>query len=148
MLIVLVALVELVNIILGLAPAITGEPLTLQRIFGWVLAPVVWSLGIPWAESVSAGQLLGTKVVLNELVAYIQMSQLPPGSLGERSAIIMTYSICGFANFGSMGIMIGGIGAIVPSRRLEIAQLGLKSILAGTMATCMTGAIAGLIYYL
>ena len=148
MLIVLVALVELVNIILGLAPAITGEPLTLQRIFGWVLAPVVWSLGIPWAESVSAGQLLGTKVVLNELVAYIQMSQLPPGSLGERSAIIMTYSICGFANFGSMGIMIGGIGAIVPSRRLEIAQLGLKSILAGTIATCMTGAIAGLIYYL
>ena len=148
MLIVLVALVELVNIILGLAPAITGEPLTLQRIFGWVLAPVVWSLGVPWAESVSAGQLLGTKVALNELVAYIQMSQLPPGSLGERSAIIMAYSICGFANFGSMGIMIGGIGAIVPSRRLEIAQLGLKSILAGTMATCMTGAIAGLIYYL
>lgn len=147
MLIVLVALVELVNIILELAPAITGEPLTLQRIFGWVLAPVVWSLGVPWAESVSAGQLLGTKVVLNELVAYIQMSQLPPGSLGERSAIIMAYSICGFANFGSMGIMIGGIGAIVPSRRLEIAQLGLKSILAGTMATCMTGAIAGLLYW-
>ena len=148
MLIVLVALVELVNIILGLAPVITGEPLTLQRIFGWVLAPVVWSLGVPWAESVSAGQLLGTKVALNELVAYIQMSQLPPGSLGERGAIIMAYSICGFANFGSLGIMIGGIGAIVPSRRLEIAQLGLKSILAGTMATCMTGAIAGLIYYL
>lgn len=147
MLIVLVALVELVNIILGIAPAITGEPLTLQRIFGWVLAPVVWSLGVPWSESVSAGQLLGTKVALNELVAYIQMSQLPPGSLGERSAIIMTYSICGFANFGSMGIMIGGIGAIVPSRRLEIAQLGLKSILAGTMATCMTGAIAGLLYW-
>ena len=148
MLIVLIALVELVNIILEIAPAIAGEPLTLQRILGWVLAPVVWTLGIPWSESVSAGQLLGTKVVLNELVAYIQMSQLPPGSLGERSGIIMAYSICGFANFGSLGIMIGGIGAIVPSRRLEIAQLGLKSILAGTMATCMTGAIAGLIYYL
>ena len=148
MLIVLVALVELVNIILEVAPSIAGEPLTLQRTLGWVLAPVVWTLGVPWAESVSAGQLLGTKVVLNELVAYIQMSQLPPDSLGERSAIIMAYSICGFANFGSLGIMIGGIGAIVPSRRLEIAQLGLKSILAGTMATCMTGAIAGLIYYL
>ena len=148
MLIVLIALVELVNIILEIAPAIAGEPLTLQRVLGWVLAPVVWTLGIPWSESVSAGQLLGTKVVLNELVAYIQMSQLPPGSLGERSGIIMAYSICGFANFGSLGIMIGGIGAIVPSRRLEIAQLGLKSILAGTMATCMTGAIAGLIYYL
>ena len=148
MLIVLIALVELVNIILEIAPAIAGEPLTLQRILGWVLAPIVWTLGVPWSESVSAGQLLGTKVVLNELVAYIQISQLPPGSLGERSGIIMAYSICGFANFGSLGIMIGGIGAIVPSRRLEIAQLGLKSILAGTMATCMTGAIAGLIYYL
>ena len=148
MLIVLIALVELVNIIFEIAPAIAGEPLTLQRILGWVLAPVVWTLGVPWSESVSAGQLLGTKVVLNELVAYIQMSQLPPGSLGERSGLIMAYSICGFANFGSLGIMIGGIGAIVPSRRLEIAQLGLKSILAGTMATCMTGAIAGLLYYL
>ena len=148
MLIVLIALVELVNIILEAAPFIAGEPLTTQRILGWILAPVVWTLGIPWAESVSAGQLLGTKVVLNELVAYIQMSQLPPGTLSERSSIIMAYSICGFANFGSLGIMIGGIGAIAPNRRLEIAQLGLKSILAGTMATCMTGAIAGLIYYL
>ncbi|MCY4653919.1 MAG: nucleoside:proton symporter [Dehalococcoidia bacterium] len=148
MLIVLIALVELVNIILEIAPAIAGEPLTLQRVLGWVLAPVVWALGVPWSESVSAGQLLGTKVVLNELVAYIQMSQLSPGSLSERSGLIMAYSICGFANFGSQGIMIGGIGAIVPSRRLEIAQLGLKSILAGTMATCMTGAIAGLLYYL
>ncbi len=148
MLIVLIALVELVNIILEVAPSIAGEPLTLQRTLGWILAPVVWTLGVPWSESVSAGQLLGTKVVLNELVAYIQMSQLPPGTLSEHSAIIMAYSICGFANFGSLGIMIGGIGAIVPSRRLEIAQLGLKSILAGTMATCMTGAIAGLIYYL
>lgn len=148
MLIVLVALVELVNIILEVAPSIAGEPLTLQRTLGWAMAPVVWTLGVPWSESVSAGQLLGTKVVLNELVAYIQMSQLPPGTLSEHSAIIMAYSICGFANFGSLGIMIGGIGAIVPSRRLEIAQLGLKSILAGTMATCMAGAIAGLIYYL
>lgn len=147
MLIVLIALVELVNIILEIAPAIAGEPLTLQRILGWVLAPAVWTLGVPWSESVSAGQLLGTKVVLNELVAYIQMSQLSPGTLSERGGLIMAYSICGFANFGSLGIMIGGIGAIVPSRRLEIAQLGLKSILAGTMATCMTGAIAGIIYY-
>ena len=102
---------------------------------------------MPWAESVTAGQLLGTKVILNELVAYVQMSQLPPGSLSERSAVIMAYSICGFANFASLGIMVGGIGAIVPERRLEIANLGLKSILAGTMATCMTGAIAGLLYW-
>ena len=108
---------------------------------------VVWLLGIPWAEAAAAGQLLGTKVVLNELGAYIQLAELPPGSLSERSALIMAYSICGFANFGSIGIMIGGIGAIVPKRRLEIAQLGLKSILAGTIATCMTGAIAGLLFW-
>ena len=148
MLIVLVALVELVNIFLGVAPDIAGEPLTLQRAFGWMLAPAAWALGIPWSESVVAGQLLGTKIVLNELAAYIQMSELPAGSLSERSALITAYSICGFANFGSVGIMIGGIGAIAPSRRTEIAHLGLKSVLAGTMATCMTGAIAGLIYYL
>ncbi len=147
MLIVLVALVELANIILGLAPLAAGEALTLQRILGWILAPAVWALGVPWAEAATAGQLLGTKVILNELVAYVQMSQLPPGSLSERSAVIMAYSICGFANFASLGIMIGGIGAIVPERRLEIANLGLKSILAGTMATCMTGAIAGLLYW-
>ena len=147
MLIVLVALVELVNIVLDLAPDVADGPLTMQRILGWMLAPVVWLLGIPWSEATSAGQLLGTKVVLNELVAYVQMAELPAGSLSEKSALIMAYSICGFANFGSVGIMIGGIGAIVPERRLEIAQLGLKSILAGTMATCMTGAIAGLLYW-
>ena len=146
MVIVLVALVELLNIILTLAPAVQGEPLTLQRLMGWTLAPVAWLLGVPWAESVAAGQLLGTKVALNELIAYIQMSELPPGTLSERSSLIMAYSICGFANFGSIGIMVGGIGAIVPSRRLEIAQLGMKSILAGSMATCMTGAIAGILH--
>ena len=147
MLIVLVALVELVNIVLGLIPDISDSPLTMQRILGWLLAPVVWLLGIPWSEATSAAQLLGTKVVLNELVAYIQMAELPAGTLSERSSLIMAYSICGFANFGSLGIMIGGIGAIVPERRIEIAQLGMKSILAGTMATCMTGAIAGLLYW-
>ncbi len=146
MVIVLVALVELVNIILSTAPDVAAEPLTLQRIMGWALAPVAWLLGVPWTEAVTAGQLLGTKVILNELIAYIQMSELPPGTLSERSAIIMAYSICGFANIGSVGIMIGGIGAIAPDRRLEIAQLGLKSILAGTMATCMTGAIAGILH--
>ncbi len=147
MLIVLVALVELANIVLGLAPLVLGEPLTLQRVLGWILSPIVWALGVPWAESVTAGQLLGTKVILNELVAYAQMSQLPPGSLSERSALIMAYSICGFANFASLGIMLGGLGSIVPERRLEIASMGLKSILAGTMATCMTGAIAGILYW-
>ncbi|MYE06825.1 MAG: nucleoside:proton symporter, partial [Chloroflexi bacterium] len=147
MLIVFVALVELANIILGAFPDVDGADLTLQRIFGWVLAPVVWVLGIPWSDAVDAGQLLGTKVVLNELVAYIDMSNLPGGALSEKSALIMTYAICGFANFGSAGIMIGGLAAIVPERRGDLAQLGLKSIVAGTMATCMTGAIAGLLFW-
>ena len=147
MLIVLIALVELANIVLALIPDVDGGPLTLQRMLGWVLAPVAWALGIPWSEATTAGQLLGVKVVLNELVAYLQMAALPAGSLSERSALIMAYSICGFANFGSIGIMVGGIGAIVPERRLEIAQLGLKSIVAGTMATCMTGAVIGLLHW-
>ena len=147
MLIVLIALVELANIVLALVPDVAGGPLTLQRMLGWVLAPVAWALGIPWSEATTAGQLLGIKVVLNELVAYLRMAELPAGSLSERSALIMAYSICGFANFGSIGIMVGGIGAIVPERRLEIAQLGLKSIVAGTMATCMTGAVIGLLHW-
>lgn len=147
MLIVFVALVELANIILGALPDVDGADLTMQRIFGWVLAPVVWVLGIPWSDAIDAGQLLGTKVVLNELVAYIDMSSLPDGALSEKSALIMTYAICGFANFGSAGILIGGLAAIVPERRGGLAQLGLKSIMAGTMATCMTGAIAGLLFW-
>ena len=147
MLIVLIALVELANIVLSLIPDVADAPLTLQRMLGWALAPVVWVLGIPWSEATTAGQLLGVKVVLNELVAFINMSALPAGSLSERSALIMAYSICGFANFGSVGIMVGGIGALVPERRLEIAQLGLKSIVAGTMATCMTGAVIGLLHW-
>ncbi len=147
MLILFVALVELANIILAALPAVDGADLTLQRIFGWLLAPVVWFLGVPWSDAVDAGQLLGTKVVLNELVAYLDMSNLPTGALTEKSALIMAYALCGFANFGSLGIMLGGLSAIVPERRAELASLGIKSILAGTMATCMTGAVAGLLYW-
>ena len=145
MLIVLVALVALANSILGLFPDAWGAPLTLQRILGWVMAPVVWLLGIPWAEAAQAGQLLGVKVVLNELLAYLELAKLPEGALSERSRLIMTYAICGFANFGSLGIMIGGLGAMAPARRSEIVQLGLKSILAGVISTCMTGAVVALL---
>ena len=146
MLIVFLALIELANILLALPPLPEswGE-LSFERIFGWVLAPAAWALGVPWSEATHAGQLLGAKVVLNEFVAYIQMSSLPPGTLSERSGVIMAYALCGFGNFGSIGIMIGGIGAVVPERRLEIAQLGIKSIIAGSIATGMTGAIAGMI---
>ena len=145
MLVVLVALVALANAILGLAPDAWGAPLTLQRLLGWVMAPVTWLLGIPWPEAVTAGRLLGTKVVLNELLAYLELAKLPPGSLSERSRLIMIYAMCGFANFGSLGIMIGGMGAMVPDRRGEIVQLGLKSVLAGVMATCMTGAVVAVL---
>ena len=145
MLIVLVALVELANILLGLAPDVQGSALTVQRALGWCLAPLVWTLGIPWSEATTAGQLMGTKVVLNEFLAYLSLADLPEGALGERSALIMTYALCGFANFASLGIMLGGIGALVPDRRFEIAQLGLKSIFAGNAATLMTGAVVALL---
>lgn len=145
MLIVLVALVALANGILSLAPGVEGAPLTLQRILGWIMAPVVWLIGIPWAEAPAAGQLLGTKVVLNELLAYLDLSQLPAGTLGERSRVIMTYAMCGFAHFGSLGIMIGGLGAMAPDRRSEIVDLGIRAIVAGTMASCMTGAVVAIL---
>ena len=143
MLVVLVALVTLANQLLGLLPGVAGAPLTLQRVLGWVMAPVVWTIGIPWAEAQTAGALMGVKTVLNEFVAYLDLAALPAAALSERSRLIMTYALCGFANFGSLGIMIGGMGAMAPERRGEIVALGLKSILAGTLATLMTGAVVG-----
>lgn len=145
MLIVLVALVTLINGVIGLLPDVDGKPLTLQRMAGWLLSPVAWLMGIPWSEAQAAGGLLGTKVILNELLAYVEMAALPEGTLSEHSRLIMTYALCGFANFGSLGIMIGGMGAMAPERRSDILSLGFKSIVAGTIATCMTAAIAGLI---
>jgi CNT family concentrative nucleoside transporter len=145
MLVVMVALVEIANQILGLLPAVAGETLTAQRILGWLMAPLVWLIGIPWSEATAAGALMGIKTVLNELVAYLELAAMPEGTLSERSEIIMTYALCGFANFGSLGIMIGGLGAMAPERRPEIVALGMKSILAGTLATLMTGAVVGLL---
>jgi CNT family concentrative nucleoside transporter len=145
MLVVLVALVYLVNLILGLLPDIGGAPLTLQRILGMMMAPVVWLMGVPWSEAFTAGALMGTKTILNELLAYIDLSRLSPDALSPRSLLIMTYAMCGFANPGSLGIMIGGLGTMAPGRRSEIVALGLRSIVAGTLATCMTGAIVGII---
>jgi CNT family concentrative nucleoside transporter len=145
MLVVLVALVTLVNQLLGLLPAVLGEPLTLQRVLGWLMAPIVWLIGVPWTEAQTAGALMGIKTVLNELLAYIALAEVPDGDLSERSRLIMTYALCGFANFGSLGIMIGGLGAMAPERRGEIVALGMKSILAGTLATLMTGAVVGML---
>jgi len=146
MLIVFVAIVFLVNMLLSLLPDLNGQPITLQRILGYIMAPVVWIIGIPWNEAQTAGSLMGTKTILNELLAYLDFASLPPEALTPRSRIIMTYAMCGFANFGSLGIMIGGIGGMVPERRKEIVELGIKSIIAGTIATCMTGAIAGILF--
>jgi CNT family concentrative nucleoside transporter len=143
MLIVLVALVSLANQLLALLPAVAGAPLTLQRVLGWILSPLAWTMGVPWSEAVTAGALLGTKTVLNELIAYVDMSKLPEGALSPRSRLIMTYALCGFANFGSLGIMIGGLSTMAPERRGEIIGLGMKSIVAGTIATCLTGTIVG-----
>ncbi|MEW8506004.1 MAG: nucleoside transporter C-terminal domain-containing protein [Candidatus Thiodiazotropha sp.] len=146
MLLVLVALVSMLNQLLGLLPDIQNQPLSLQRLLGWMMAPLAWLMGIPWSEAVTAGSLLGTKTVLNELLAYLDLARLPSEALGERSRLILTYALCGFANFGSLGIMLGGLGAMVPERRREIVELGMKSIVAGTLATLLTGTVAGLVW--
>jgi CNT family concentrative nucleoside transporter len=145
MLVVLVALVSLANSALGLLPDLAGEPVTLQRLFAYAFRPVMWLIGIPGPETAAAASLMGTKTVLNEFIAYVDLAHLPPEALSERSRLIMTYALCGFANFGSLGILIGGMGAMVPERRPEIVALGLRSILSGTLATCMSGAVVGIL---
>jgi concentrative nucleoside transporter, CNT family len=125
MLIVFVALVYLANSILGLAPDVLGAPLTLQRVLGWVMAPVCWLMGIPWSQAVTAGGLMGIKTVLNELIAYLQLAALPTDALDARSRVIMLYAMCGFANFGSLGIMIAGLSTMCPDKRSQVVSLGL-----------------------
>jgi len=145
MLVVLVALVQLANSVLGLLPEVAGAELTLERLFGWLMAPVVWLMGVPWAEAPTAGALMGIKTVLNELLAYLRLAELDNGELSDRTRLIMTYALCGMANFGSVGIMIGGLTAMVPERRREIVELGMKSLIGGTLATLSTGAVVGII---
>ena len=145
MLIVLVALVYLANAILGLLPDVGGAGISLQRMLGYVMAPVCWLMGLPWSQAVTAGSLMGTKTVLNELIAYVDFSKLGTEALDPRSRLIMLYAMCGFANFGSLGIMIGGLGTMAPTRRDEINALGVKSIVSGTLTTCLIGAIVGVL---
>ena len=135
MLVVFVALVSLVNFVLA--------PYTLQGILGWALAPLAWLAGISWHDAPAAGALLGTKTIINELVAYIDLAKST--ALSERSRLLLTYALCGFANFGSLGIMIGGLGTMCPERRGEVVALGIKSIIAGTLATCLTAATVALL---
>jgi CNT family concentrative nucleoside transporter len=145
MLIVLVALVHLTNAILGLLPAVAGEPVSLQRGLGLVMAPVCWLMGIPWKDAVTAGGLMGIKTILNEFIAYIELTKLPPEALDPRSRLIMLYAMCGFANFGSLGIMIAGLTTMAPERRPDVISLSLKSIVSGTLSTCLIGAIVGVL---
>src|ERR1700726_5257843 len=144
-LVVLVALVSLANSILNLLPDWGGEAITLQRLFAYAFRPVMWLIGVPGGDTAAAATLMGTKTVLNEFIAYVDLSRLPPEALSDHSRLIMTYALCGFANFGSLGILIGGMGAMVPERRAEIVGLGLRSILSGTLATCMSGAVVGML---
>jgi CNT family concentrative nucleoside transporter len=146
MLLVLVALVSLANQALALLPEIAGAPLTLQRVLGLLMAPLMWIMGIPWSEAAAAGALMGTKTVLNELLAYVDLAKLPAGTLSPRSSLMMTYALCGFANFGSLGIMIGGLATMAPERRDEIVSLGAKTIISGTLATCVAGSVVGILY--
>ncbi|MGZ8253228.1 MAG: NupC/NupG family nucleoside CNT transporter [Burkholderiaceae bacterium] len=146
MLVVFVALVALANGILAALPAVNGAPLTLERLFGWIFAPLAWLVGVPASEALTAGKLLGQKTVLNEFIAYIEMAKMGPNELSPRSVLLMTYALAGFANFGSLGIMLGGLDALLPrERRAEVATLGLKSIFAGLLSTCITAALVGLL---
>jgi CNT family concentrative nucleoside transporter len=145
MLLVMVALVALTDIILKHLPQVAGAPLTAERIFGWAFAPFVWLVGIPWKDAATAGSLMGDKTILNEFVAYLKLSALPANALDPRSRLIMLYTMCGFANFGSVGILIAGVGGLVPERRAEIVPLALRALVSGTMASALTGAIIGLL---
>jgi CNT family concentrative nucleoside transporter len=143
MLIVTTSLVALANVILAQLPPVWGAPLTMERMLGWLFSPFVWLLGVPWRESGAAGELMGIKVILNELIGYLHMAAAPKGALDPRSTMIMVYAMCGFANFGSVGILIAGMSALVPDRRDEVVSLALRALVAGTLASGLSGAMIG-----
>ena len=145
MLVVATALVALVNGMLATVTEPFGPALTIERLLGWLAAPVAFAIGIPWGEAAVAGALIAKKVVLNEFVAYLDLAQLPLEALSARSRLILTYALCGFANLGSLGIMVGGLTAMAPERRSDIVQLGPLAVLIGLMATLLSGAMIGII---
>jgi len=144
-LIVLTAFVALANSIVSFLPAIGGEAITLERIAGWIFAPIAWLMGIPWSEATTAGSLLGVKSVLNEFIAFIQLTGVPPEALSDRSRLITIYGLCGFANLASIGIQISGIGTMAPERRGDLASLAWPAFVAATLGSCMTGCIVGIV---
>jgi CNT family concentrative nucleoside transporter len=145
-LIAFIAAVALINIILTALPDVAGAPITLERILGYVFAPFMWLAGVPWSEALAAGEFMGLKTALNEFVAYLRLAQVEPGVFSERSMLIVIYSLCGFANFSSLGIVIGGLTALAPDRRKDVIDLAPRALIAGTLATLMTGAVIGLIW--
>jgi len=146
-LLVLIASVALVNQVVGLLPDVGGAPLSLERLAGWAFAPIAWLMGVPWAEAPAAGSLLGIKTVLNEFLAYLKLAATDPATLSPRTRLVAIYALCGFANFASMGIQISGIAAMAPERRADLNALALRSLVGATLASCMTGAIAGIVAF-
>jgi CNT family concentrative nucleoside transporter len=142
-LIVLVALITMANGLLGMAPRVSGEPLSVQGILGWIFSPLAFLIGVPWREAPAAGALLGDKLVLTEFTAFADLSSGVHGALGRRARVIMTYTLCGFANIGSVGINVAGYSILVPERRAEVVSLVWKAMLAGFLATCMTASVVG-----
>ena len=145
-LIAFIAAIALINIMLGAIPDVAGGPVTVERILGYVFAPFMWLAGVPWGEAVAAGEFMGLKTAVNEFVAYLRLAQVSPDTFSERSLLIIVYSLCGFANFSSLGIVIGGLTALAPNRRQDVIDLAPRALIAGTLATLMTGAVIGLIY--
>ena len=143
MLLVIVALVHLTDIVLNALPDIAGTPLSMERIFGWAFSPFAYLIGIPWHEAKAAGALMGDKTVLNEFIAYVDMARLPSGVLDPRVRLILLYALCGFANFGSVGIMIAGMSSMIPERRQELVSLAMRALVSGTLASAMSGALIG-----
>jgi CNT family concentrative nucleoside transporter len=145
MLIVVMALVFLLNSILGLLPNLNGSPITLELILGYIFIPLAWFMGIPWNETFMAGQLLGIKTALNEFVAYLYLSDAEAYPLGDKSRLIMLYALCGFANFSSVGILLSGLSAMVPERRMDLISISGKALWAALLASCLTGFMVGIL---
>lgn len=146
--IVVFALVTLVDQMLLALPIVDGGPITVRRVFGWLFAPLMWTLGIPWDQAPQAGALMGTKAILNEYVAFLEMANLPVATFDPRSQLIVTYALCGFANLASIGLLVSTIGTLAPARRAEVAALGVKSWIAGNCASAMTGAVIGIVTFI
>jgi len=145
LLIVVLSLVALVNMSLALIPEFNGQVLSLERMAGWLFAPLAWCMGIPWQESQLAGELLGIKTITNEFIAYIRLAEIDPSLMSERTKLIMLYALCGFSNLSSIGILISGMGAMAPERKADLIEVSGKALWAAVLASCMTGFIVGIL---